>query len=61
MVVGGKCPTPCKKGGGMSRRGTIRGDIFEGRNVQARCPDPSDNDDDDDNVTARVRPGGGDV
>ena len=37
----GKCHTPCKKGGEMSRQGKCPGlGYVRGGNVQGECPDP---------------------
>ena len=39
-MVGGKCPTPCKNGGGISGRGNVRGNMFGENMSRGKCPDP---------------------
>ena len=41
VVVGGKCPTPCKKGGGIVRAGKMSGEnMSEGKMSRGKCPNP---------------------
>ena len=42
VVVGGKYPTPCKKGEGLVRAEKMSGEHVWGEYVHGKCPDPLD-------------------